>query len=131
MLLPSHLREMSQKKLDDAVYLYRLSRYDSSIYLCGYAIELALKARICDNLRWNWFPSESGEFSGYRSLQTHDLNVLLDFSGVQGRVRSEFSGAWEIAETWNPELRYLPAGSADEVDCLDMIEAVALLMEVI
>ena len=131
MISAPQLREMSATKLDEAVDLYRLGRFDGSIYLCGYAVELALKARICDTLMWNGFPSSGSDFHDYRSLQTHNLNVLLDFSSIQDRVREDYADAWEIAETWNPEWRYLPVGNSDEEDCREMIEAVALLLEVI
>ena len=59
------------------------------MYLAGYAVELALKARICETLGWSWFPSSSAEFGSYRSLQTHDLKVLLEFSGIKNRVKVE------------------------------------------
>ena len=131
MISAPQLREMSATKLDEAVDLYRLGRFDGSIYLCGYAVELALKARICDTLTWNGFPSSGSGFHDYRSLQTHNLNVLLDFSSIQDRVREDYADAWEIAETWNPEWRYLPVGNSDKEDCREMIEAVALLLEVI
>ena len=131
MIETAELRRMAETRQGDAVILYRAGRYDAAMYLGGYAVELALKARICDTLRWSRFPSERGEFRNYQSLQTHDLNVLLDFSGVQNRVRREYAAAWSIVRTWTPQWRYFAIGSATEGNCLELIEAVDLLLEVI
>jgi HEPN domain-containing protein len=48
---------MAQARLEDAEALLQSGRYDSAVYLCGYAVELALKARICLNLNWNEYPA--------------------------------------------------------------------------
>src|ERR1700674_5701226 len=53
-------------------------RFDGAWYLCGYAIELALKARICRTL----------------------------FSGVEDRVRANRMAEWSVVLDWNPEKRY-------------------------
>lgn len=57
------------------------------MYLCGYAIEVALKARICRTLNWTGFPETRGEFEGYQSCRRpeyasviyylHNLTLLL------------------------------------------------------
>jgi len=45
------LQKMAQAKLEDAEALLQAKRYDSAVYICGYAIELALKARICTSFQ--------------------------------------------------------------------------------
>lgn len=125
------LRRLAQARLADADALLRSGRYDGATYLCGYAVELALKARICETLDWAGFPSTGGEFHDYQSLRTHDLNVLLDFSGIRSRVRNEYRAAWEAVETWTPDWRYSHVGRAGEVGCFEMLDAAALLLEVI
>jgi hypothetical protein len=37
--------------LIDAEVLLNAKRFDGSVYLCGYAIELGLKKRICETLK--------------------------------------------------------------------------------
>ena len=76
------------------------------MYLCGYAVELALKARICRTLNWPEFPSTSGEFQAYRSFQTHDLDVLLHLSGQETRVREKHFAQWNQVVRWKAEWRY-------------------------
>jgi HEPN domain-containing protein len=43
-LRPQELREMAETRLGDSETLFDGSRYDGTIYLSGYVIELALKA---------------------------------------------------------------------------------------
>ena len=128
MIATAELRRIADAKLADAVDLYRLGRYDSSIYLCGYAVELALKARICDTLGWAGYPEARGEFRDLQSFRTHDLRMLLHLSGIEVRIDNEFPNAWEAVETWRPEWRYLPVGKTDEGRCSAMLGAVAILM---
>ena len=52
MLTVAELRAVSAARLDDAQSLFNAERYDGVVYLCGYAVELALKARICETLNW-------------------------------------------------------------------------------
>ncbi|MCB0065385.1 MAG: HEPN domain-containing protein [Caldilineaceae bacterium] len=74
----------TKARLEDAEVLLAANRYDGAMYLCGYAVELALKARICRTLKWAGYPSTRKEFEGYQSLRTHDLKVLLHLSGNVG-----------------------------------------------
>ena len=129
MIAAAELRRIADAKLADAVDLYRLGRYDSSIYLCGYAVELALKARICDTLGWAGYPEARGEFHHLQSFRTHDLGMLLHLSGQETRIVSDFSGAWSEVLKWNSAARYLAAGSTNRDNCLKMLDAVALLVE--
>jgi enhancing lycopene biosynthesis protein 2 len=42
MIFPSDLRDIAQARLDDADALLQAGRFDGSVYLCGYAVEIAL-----------------------------------------------------------------------------------------
>src|SRR6266849_9752806 len=92
--------------LRDAQVLLRAKRFDGAFYLCGYAIELALKARICRTLKWSGFPESAQDFKGLQSVKTHDLGVLLRFSGIEDRVKEKYASEWLVAIRWNPEDRY-------------------------
>ena len=59
MLSVLELRKIVRARLRDAEVLHRARRYDASVYLCGCAVEMGLKARACRTLRWPGFPSES------------------------------------------------------------------------
>jgi HEPN domain-containing protein len=47
MIRTTDVEEIARARLQDADILLTSERYDGAIYLCGYAVELALKARIC------------------------------------------------------------------------------------
>ncbi len=95
----SGLEKLSRDRLGDAKALYAAGRYEGSVYLCGYAIELALKARICSYLGWALFPDD------ITSMKTHSLEMLLRFTGLESS-KNAFSDEWNLISTWTPEMRY-------------------------
>lgn len=51
MIARSDLTSTARAHLADARLLARNGRYDGAVYVCGYAVEIALKARICRTLK--------------------------------------------------------------------------------
>ncbi len=93
-------------RLEDAQVLYDNGRYDGAAYICGYAVEFALKARICETLNTTAYPDAIAGF------KTHKLETLLILTGQEGRIKSGVFEAWNfIVENWQPEMRYKPAGA--------------------
>ena len=131
MISRTDLRKIARAQLKDAEALYKSRRYDGTVYHCGYAVECALKARICRTLRWADFPSTRGEFQSYQSLRTHDLDVLLKFSGIEAKIKNQCFDEWAIAKTWSPEMRYNPVGTAKSSDARHMIESAKVLVKVL
>ena len=128
MILKQELKKLARVRLKDSEILFESRRYDAATYLCGYAIELALKARICRTLRWSEFPSSNRDFQNYKSLKTHDLDVLLTFSGLEGKIRSGFLSEWSVVTQWKPENRYKPLGTENRMTTRDMINATLQLI---
>ena len=108
MLTIATLHTLSEARLEDARALLLAGRNEGSLYLCGYAVELALKARICETLGWRWFPNTGKEAADYRSLRTHNLEVLLYMSGVYERIAVDLEEDWARVLKWRPEIRYTP-----------------------
>jgi HEPN domain-containing protein len=131
MLGQLELTGIARARIADAEALSRSNRYDGAVYLCGYAVEIALKVRICRTLEWAGFPDSAKDFKEYQSFRTHDLDVLLHLSGVEKRVKQNFLPEWSVVGTWNPEMRYKPTGSATEESVERMIEASKRLMGVL
>jgi HEPN domain-containing protein len=125
MVPVTDLRRIAKGRLVDADVLFRAGRYDGAIYLCGYAVEIALKARICRTLKWPGYPSS---FAGYQSFRTHDLVILLHLSGVEAKIKSKYFAEWSIVATWKSEVRYRPIGSATAQDVVDMIQSTKKIM---
>jgi HEPN domain-containing protein len=124
----AELASTARARLIDAEVLSAAGRYDSAIYLCGYAVELQLKAAICRTIGWADFPSSSREFEKLRSFKTHDLTALLHLTNREQEVINRYSGEWEEVETWNPELRYSPPGTVDESKAHRMLAAATTIV---
>ena len=131
MLSRQDLRKLARARLKDAATLLAGGRYDGAVYLSGYVVEMALKARICRHLKWQGYPATRKEFEDLQSFRTHDLNVLLRLSGIELRVTSTYLAEWSVVVTWNPEVRYKPIGSSSRRDAERIIAAANVLLGVI
>jgi HEPN domain-containing protein len=128
MILKDDLITIAHERLCDAEALLNADRADTAAYFCGYAIEIALKHKICVTLNWEGFPSINAEFNNYRSLKTHDLNILLSFTGIEIELKKSNMQEWALIGKWNPELRYNPRGMVSVEDARLMIEYVRKLI---
>jgi len=128
MLSRRELEQIARARLKDAEVLLGAKRYDGASYLCGYAVEVALKAKICETLKWKGFPSIRKEFENYQSFKTHSLDVLLALSGVEEKIKKRYLTEWSVVAEWDPEARYRPVGKVSEGDSRLMIESTKALM---
>jgi hypothetical protein len=130
MLSTGVIRTIARARVRDAQVLLSEDRYDGAFYLCGYAVELASKARICRTLKWQGFPESSSEFKDLSSFKTHNLNVLLKLSGRDNKIRTDATlfAAWSIVLQWQPETRYRPIGQATQQEASDMITSSQTLL---
>lgn len=131
MVTAQHLRRIARGRLKDAEVLLSARRYDGAVYLIGYAVEIGLKARICKTLKWAGYPSTAAEFKDYRSFQTHDLDVLLNLSGAEHKVKARYMVEWSVVATWDPNTRYRPIGSAKAQDARDMVVSAETLLRIL
>ena len=118
------IEEIVQARIVDAEELLHAQRFDGSVYLCGYAVELGLKARICRTLQWDSYPMGHE----YKSFKTHNLDVLLRLTGLEDKVRLKHMADWSIVAQWNPEARYKTVGSISETDAQDMLASTKELL---
>ena len=131
MLSLAELDSISLARLDDAKTLLVGGRYDGAVYVCGYAVEVALKARICRVLNWPEFPHTGGEFQAYRSFQTHELDVLLRLSGQESRIKGQYFSSWNALAVWKAESRYNVVGQIQKEDAESMIAGAEELLKVL
>ena len=131
MIPVADLRHLARGSLRDAKALFRARRYDASAYICGYAVEVALKARICRTLRWGGFPASAKDFEGLQSLKTHRLVDLLRFTGQEQRILRKYEPEWNVVVRWNPERRYLPVGTTQRSDADSMLRSAQVLLRVL
>ncbi len=131
MISVAELDRIAQARLEDAKALLQAGRYDGATYLCGYAVEVALKAQICRTLNWPDFPSTSGEFQAYKSFQTHELDVLLRLSGQEARIKQQHFTLWSEVVRWKAESRYNTIGTATGSKADAMIQAAEALLRIL
>ncbi|MCX6990406.1 MAG: hypothetical protein NTX49_05020 [Chlamydiae bacterium] len=117
------LEFLVQERLGDAKALLETGRYSGAVYICGYVVELGLKKKICQTLNWDEFPTDSQ----YKALKTHELEVLLHFSGVKKFVIANLRPEWSVVSTWDPEKRY-SIGRVVEFDAKIMIESTETIL---
>jgi uncharacterized protein (UPF0332 family) len=129
MISIQELNRIASARLKDAEILYKGKRYDGAVYLCGYAVELTLKTKICKILKWSGFPSTNSEFQGLQSFKTHRLDLLLSLSGQEGKIKTAFLADWSIVASWDSETRYSIVGTVSKTDALYMIESAKVIIK--
>jgi HEPN domain-containing protein len=105
----AEFQKMAELRLAEAKALLHLGMWDGAYYLCGYAVELALKACIIKMLMaMDAFPER--EFS--RNCYTHDVEKLLELAKLVTAqkmatdVDLDLLGNWNIVIEWSEEKRY-------------------------
>lgn len=131
MITIEDLRAIAKARLEDAEVLLAGERIDGAAYLCGYAVELVLKARICGALNWSGFPENRKEFENFGSFKTHRLDVLLALSGQEQSIKTNQLSEWSAFSKWDPEARYRPIGQTDPVQVALMLIAAETLLRVL
>jgi HEPN domain-containing protein len=102
----TELTQLAALKLEDAKVLLEAKRYESSVYMAGYAIELTLKKSICKILKWDGFPETKDEFKRKTFLKTHDLILLKELSGLDSNLEHMYFSEWSTVLKWNIDNRY-------------------------
>jgi hypothetical protein len=127
------LQQLADSRLNEAKVLAQHHLYDGAVYLAGYALELAFKARICKVLDAD-YPTEGA----YSSFKTHSYSTLLRLAGLekaldQVKLRdATFNSNWSIligtsgasgTEGWSETWRYRSLGSVTAVDANRFLSA--------
>lgn len=105
-----------KKKYADAKSLLDQGSYANCYYLCGYCVELALKYKIAKHLKWSDFRLSSNE----RTLKSHDLDLLLRFTGIEGLNSTP---DWSVVKDWNESIRYANPHNIAQAEAEDMLNA--------
>jgi HEPN domain-containing protein len=132
MATRAQLKDLARLRLREAEALFSVGLYDGCAYLCGYAVELALKARICASLGIDEYPEKAG--AGIRArlveaFRTHDFDELWLLAGLKNdpsAATQSFVANWSVATRWKPERRYEPEGSYNRNDAEAMLNAIRM-----
>jgi len=133
------IKELAYLRLSEAEILCEAGKFDGAFYLAGYSVELMLKAKICEHFRIdNLFNKQACTIQGISDLrkvvETHDINLLLIFSGLEEKFRIAkkhnkklldsyrfFTASTGDKTDWNEQVRYLPINSKTEEDVKEFI----------
>jgi HEPN domain-containing protein len=129
MLTHAQLKQIARARLKDAAVLFHDGRFDGAYYICGYAVEIALKARIVKALKWAGYPSTGAEFSGLQSLKTHHLETLLKVTGWEAKIKAVLIREWSAAVKRDPESRYSPIGTHSQPDTESLLRSCEALVK--
>lgn len=123
MATKEELRELAALRLKEAETLFAAGLYDGCAYLCGYVVEIALKARICTVLGLTEYPDEMrGTF------WTHDFDRLRLLAGLKNEIAltsGPLFDNWSLVTKWKEERRYEPAGTYDRNEAEKFLSAVS------
>lgn len=125
-LTPEQLKELSRERLADAKALYASGRFDGAFYICGYAVELGLKYKICKTLDWDEYPVSGRGNERHKSFKTHKFEDLLHYSGAE-KQKNDFIEEWSMVIKWDTEIRYSSVKQTPQ-DVKLMIEATETIL---
>ena len=138
MINLTDFEEVANARFEDAVVLALYDRYDGAIYLCGFAVEIALKIRITKEHQLPSFPETIVEFKNFpiKKIKTHDLIKLRDLLSAPifcTDTDRELSKRFDfLRQNWDVNYRYKKlSGVASKSLCFDLIESVEYLLGVI
>lgn len=96
--------------------MLRNGNYDGAYYLAGYAVECGLKACIAKQFKRFDFPDKKLVVDSH----THDLEKLLNVSGLKQQHQLEVKGNadfavnWAVVRDWSEKARYTVGRSGAE-----------------
>lgn len=102
-------QELAFIRLKEAKILLDNECWDGAYYLCGYAIECALKACISKKTKEHDFPPPRSTIEKY---YTHNLKLLMESAGLDIQLKSDMEKDkdleinWNIIVIWNETCRY-------------------------
>jgi len=126
------LQNLSAVRLREAEVLFDAGLYDGAFYLCGYVVELALKACVCKHLGVSEYPENEPNLKPF--FRTHDFRSLELIAGLRSNIAAkraasfQFDANWALATSWRSEDRYL-LNSKSESEAHDMLEALRNVQE--
>lgn len=125
MATRQELKDLAKLRLREAEALFAAGLYDGCAYMCGYVVELALKAAICATLGIEVYPE--GRVKG--AFKTHSFDDLKLLAGLETTISGDspnqnlFSN-WSLATKWTPERRYEPQGTYNETSAKEILDAI-------
>jgi hypothetical protein len=120
-LLRGDFERLADSRLREAQMLAQAGGYDGAVYLAGYTIECALKARIARQTQAEEFP----DLKKVQASYVHDLNALVGVAGLGAELDSTADAVllrdWALVSQWKEDDRYRTGAS--EIEARDRLIA--------
>lgn len=120
-LLRKDFQLLAELRVKEARVLLANGRELGAYYLCGYAVECALKACIAKTTKRSQFPPKPDTV---RKMYTHNLLDLAELAGLKNQLdrtaNTRLAANWAIVKDWTEQSRYVRSG----LNGTDMYEAV-------
>jgi HEPN domain-containing protein len=119
-------RKLAETRLEDARALLNAGRFGAAYYMAGYAVECALKACICKNMREFDFPPRDAS-----QYYQHDLMRLSAIAQIESAFEQErkqdplLAAYWNVVKDWREDSRYQDTGPEAERAAKGLIEAIS------
>jgi HEPN domain-containing protein len=101
------LQNLTKIRLREARILIINGNYDGAYYLCGIALECAIKSCIAKKTKEHDFPNLNFVKDSYQ----HDLTKLIKVAGLditnEINNNSNFKDRWDVVKEWSIESRYM------------------------
>ncbi len=129
------IKQIAEKRLEEANILFHNGFYDGTCYLAGYSVELSLKVMISKTLDIDNLFVRRTEI--LKPFKTHDLDILMIYSGLETRFLNDkaadihLMNAWSyITQTlkWSEEFRYHEIGSKSQIEAEKLLNAVNVFL---
>lgn len=106
---------MARIRLKEARALLKAKCFDGAYYLCGYAVECALKACIAKDTKRSEFP----DLDRVKGSYTHNFAHLVKVADLNADLNAEVAGDaafadnWRTAQEWSQAARYAMYDESD------------------
>jgi HEPN domain len=125
MATRKQLQELALLRLQEAEVLFAAGLFEGCVYLCGYVVEFALKARICANLGLSEYPEKGSRLrEAMKSHVMDDLGLLAGMVHELTTNRPVLLANWSTVNDWKPEWRYEPKGRYDQAAAEKLLDAI-------
>jgi hypothetical protein len=136
MTRPQDIHDLADLRIEEAEGLVSIGFPNGAFYLAGYAVELYLKAKICESLKLpNFYDQYAPKSDLSKTFLIHNLERLMLLSGLllefeaEKRINDAFRLDWLTIQDWSEKSRYDLRGSRSVSDTTQFITAIKNLIQ--
>lgn len=136
MTNPTDIQNLADLRINEASKLQESSFPDGAFYLAGYAVELYLKAKICETIDIpNFYDQHVPKSDLSKTFLIHNLDRLVLLSGLYTKFEAEkqmypdLAKHWADVSAWSEKSRYNAPNTKSDKEALEFIESSKIIIE--